>query len=131
MKIFVGSALLLSMLVLIGSGNLAAPQNARTSMAMPTNTLLVAQLNAKQVVGGSSSRATGTGAFLLDPVQHTIAYSLTYEGLQAGGPKSIVLSNFGKGKNGDVVQILCGAGTDPCPNSNSGTISGRLGRSGG
>jgi len=130
-KTFVGRGLLLAMAALIGSANFAATQNSGTAMAMPTNTLLVAQLNAQQVVGGSSSRATGTGAFLLDPVQHTLAYSLTYQGLQAGGPKSIVLANFGKGKNGEVVKMLCGAGTQPCPNSNSATISGRFERSDG
>ena len=34
-------------------------------MTMAENTMFVAQLDAKQVVGGSSSKATGTGAFLI------------------------------------------------------------------
>jgi len=131
MKTFLCCFLSIAMTALISSVNFAAAQSAGKGMAMPTNTLFVAQLNAQQVVGGSSSRATGTGALLLDPVKHTLAYSLTYEGLQAGGPKSIMLSNFGKSKNGDLVKILCGAGTKPCPYSNSATISGRFERSDG
>jgi hypothetical protein len=111
------------MAALISSSILATAQNAGAGMAMPSNTLLVAQLDAKQVVGGSSSRGTGTGAFQLDPVQHTLAYRLTYEGLQTG-PKLIALYNFGKGKNGEVVHILCGADAESCPNSKSATISG-------
>lgn len=105
----------------------ALAQTAHQGMNMAVNTLLVAQLDSKQVVGGSSSRATGTGAFLLDPVQHALSYRLTYEGLQAGAPKRIALSNFGKGKNGEVVKVLCGADAEPCPNSNSATIAGHLG----
>lgn len=129
MKTFVAYGLLLLIAALIGSFNHADAQSRGAGMAMPANTLLVAQLDSKQVVGGSSSPATGTGAFLLDPVQHTLAYSLTYQGLQAGGPKSITLSNFGKGKNGDVLKILCGGDAAPCPSSNSATISGRFERS--
>src|SRR5271169_1105326 len=119
MKTLLGCGLLLAMAALIGSANFAAAQHSGAGMAMPTNTLLVARLNAQQVVGGGSSRATGTGAFLLDPVQHTLAYSLTYQGLQAGAPKSIALYNFGKGKNGEVIKTLCGPGTQPCPGSNA------------
>src|SRR5580700_7595041 len=72
MKNFAGCRLLLVTAILIGSTNFAEAQNAGVGMAMPTNTLLVAQLDAKQVAGPSSSSATGTGAFLLDPVQHTL-----------------------------------------------------------
>jgi hypothetical protein len=128
MKNFAGCRLLLVTAILIGSTNFAEAQNAGVGMAMPTNTLLVAQLDAKQVAGPSSSSATGTGAFLLDPVQHTLDYSLTYQGLEAGGAKSIALYNFGKGKNGEEVKKLCGAGAQPCPNSTSATISGRFER---
>ena len=38
----------------------AAAQSAGAGMNMPANAVLVAQLDSKQVVGGSSSRATGT-----------------------------------------------------------------------
>ncbi|SEC95166.1 CHRD domain-containing protein [Rhizobiales bacterium GAS191] len=120
--------LALTIAILLGGPHLAAAQNAGMGMAMPTNTLLVAQLDAKQVVGGSSSSATGTGAFLLDPVKHTLEYSLTYQGLEAGGAKSIALHNFGLGKNGDAVRTLCGAGAQPCPDGSSVTIAGRLER---
>jgi hypothetical protein len=131
MKQFLSLILLLVALLLITPANHAASQTKAPPMAMPTNTLLVAQLDAKEVVGGSSSPATATGAFLLNPVEHTLSYSLTYEGLQAGGPKSIVLANFGRGQNGETVEILCGSGAEPCPDSASATISGRLERSAG
>jgi hypothetical protein len=116
--------------VLIGSAVATAQSKAPPTppMLMPANTLLVAQLNAKEVVGGSSSHGTGTGAFLLNPVEHTLTFSLTYEGLRAGGSKSIVLGNFGRGKNGETVEILCGSGAEPCPGGDSATISGRLER---
>jgi hypothetical protein len=130
MKTLANSILLLVTVALIGSADFATAQSKTPPMPMPANTLLVAQLNAKEVVGGSSSRATGTGAFLLNPVQHSLAYSLTYEGLQGGGAKRIVLANFGKGKNGEVVKVLCGSGAEPCPSGNSATISGRFERAG-
>jgi hypothetical protein len=95
-------------------------------MPMPANTLLLAQLDAKQVVGGSASAATGTGAFLLDPARHSLSYNLTYQGLQNGPPKSIALYNFGRGGNGKMLAALCGAGTQQCPASASATISGRV-----
>jgi len=126
MKALAGLGLLLATAYVNGSSNLAIAQNADTGMRMPENTLLVAQLDARQVVGGSSSRATGTAAFLLDTVHHKMTYSLTYDALQAGPPRSIALSNFGKGKSGEVFRILCGKEAQPCPASTSATISGRF-----
>ena len=124
MKAFPGCFLVLVIVTLAGCGYGARAQNTGAGMAMPSSTLLVAQLDAKQVAGGSGSAATGTGAFVLDPVQHTLIYSLTYQGLQAGGAKSVALANFGKGKNGEVIRILCGDG-QPCPADPSATVSGR------
>jgi hypothetical protein len=94
-------------------------------MPMPANTLLLAQLDAKQVVGGSASAGTGTGAFLLDPARHSLSYNLTYQGLNAA-PKSIALYNFGRGRNGKTLAVLCGAGMQQCPARASATISGRV-----
>jgi hypothetical protein len=91
-------------------------------MAMPTTTLLAAQLDAKQVVDISVSRATGTGAFLLDPTARTLAYQLTYQGLEHGPAARIALHNFGSGKNGETVRVLCGEGAPPCPPSSSATL---------
>jgi hypothetical protein len=98
------------------------------AMGMSKSTLLVALLDARQVVGGSSSSATGTGTFLLDPAQHSMEYRLTYQGLVSGNAKSIGLYNFGQGKNGEPIKLLCGADSQPCPNGNSATISGRFER---
>ncbi len=108
---------------LIGSAHFAASQHA--GMPMAETTLLLAQLDGKQVVGGSASSASGTGAFLLDPVQRTLTYRLTYQGLEAGGASSIALRNFDKGGNGEAVRVLCGAEAERCPEGASATISGR------
>lgn len=86
--------------------------------------MLVAQLDAKQVVGGSPSKATGTGAFLLDGKKRTLAFSLTYEGLSSGRASRVSLYNFGRGKNGGMVRDLCGGDATPCPGGASATISG-------
>jgi hypothetical protein len=89
---------------------------------MAANTLFLAQLDPKQVVGGSASSASGTGAFILDK-KRMVQYRLTYQGLDAPA-KSIALYNFGKGRNGKAIKVLCGAGGEPCPAGNSATISG-------
>ena len=96
-------------------------------MHMPSNTLFVAQLNGGEVVGGSVSQATGTGAFLLDHARHTMSYRLTYQGLESGPAKSIAIHNFGRGRNGPVFAVLCGAGAKPCPDGNAATVSGTAG----
>lgn len=123
-----GRSLLLVMSLLIACADSASAQQADMRMTMSTKTLLIAQLDAKQVAGASASSATGTGAFLLDAVQHTLEFRVTYQGLDAGGAKSIGLYNFGKGKNGERVKELCGVVTQPCPDSASATISGRFER---
>ena len=112
MKRLTAAGFVLSVLILTGSTEFAAAQ-----MNMAENAMFVAQLDAKQVVGGSSSNATGTGAFLLDGAHKTLAYNLTYEGLSSGGAKSIALYNFGRGKNGEMVRDLCGGDAKPCPKS--------------
>ena len=121
MKRLIAGGLYLAVPILIGS-----PQFAAAQMHMAMTTLLVAQLDAKQVVGGSASTATGTGAFLLDAAHKTLAYNLTYEGLSSDGAKSIALHNFGSGKNGETIKVLCGGDAKPCPKFASATISGRF-----
>ena len=69
------------------TGDIAAAQDTGMGMAMPMNTLLVAQLDGEQVVGGRASRATGTGAFLLNSTQHSLSYDLSYQGLEAGAAR--------------------------------------------
>jgi|SRR5579859_1550643 len=128
MKTLAGLALLLAVANTIGSSNYAGAQSANARMPMPTKTLLLAQLDAKQVVGGSSSDATGTGAIVLDPVHRALAYSLTYQGLEAGAAKSIALYNFGMGKDGKAIITLCDSRTRPCPDTSSATISGSFER---
>ena len=121
MKRLTAAGFVLSVLILTGSTDFAAAQ-----MTMAENTMFVAQLDAKQVVGGSSSKATGTGAFLIDGKKRTLAYSLTYEGLSSGRAGRIALYNFGRGKNGGMVRDLCGGDAKPCPEVASATIAGRF-----
>jgi hypothetical protein len=95
-------------------------------MAMARTTLLVAQLDGLQVVGGGSASATGTGAFVLDSAARTLRYDLTFQGLESGGATSIVLRNFGKGGNGEVVKTICGSEAERCPSGAGATLSGNL-----
>jgi len=104
----------------------ASAQHAGMDMAMSKTTLLLAQLDAAQVVGGSQSHATGTGVILLDPSAHSLSYSVTYQGLDGNSAGSIALYNFGPGKTGDVVRIICGRDSAPCPIGSSATVTGRL-----
>lgn len=104
------------------AGARAQHEGMPMGMAMPATTLLAAQLDAAQVAGGSRSRASGTGAFLLDPVRRTLAFQLTYQGLENGPARSIALRNFGKGRDGEAVRVLCGDGGPACPGGSSATI---------
>jgi hypothetical protein len=130
MRQSVAPSFVLTLAFLIGSAHFATSQdsgmNMGAGMSMAENTLFLAQLDAKQVVGGSSSSATGTGAFVLDQ-KHALQYNLTYQGLDSDA-KSIALYNFDKGKNGEVVKVLCGPGAQPCPTGHAGTISGNFER---
>lgn len=118
------TTLLVAAFLATAGGEASAQRAGMPAMAM--NTLFLAQLDGKQVVGKSSSLATGTGAFVLDPRRHTLAYHLTYQGLEAGAPQSIALYNFGAGQNGKAIQMLCGAGAQRCPSSPSATLDGAL-----
>jgi hypothetical protein len=117
---------LLSALLTAGAAASASAQQA--GMQMPTNALLLAQLDAGQVVGGSTSHATGTGAFLLNPIDRMLSYSLTYAGLGSRGAQLIALHNFGRGRDGPVIRILCSPGTQPCPGGSAATIRGQFER---
>ena len=112
--------------ILFAFGPSALAQQAGMGMEMPKNTLLVAQLDAGQVTGGSQSHATATAAFLLDPAAHGLTYTVTYQGLGGDGAGSIGLYNFGPGRNGEPVRMICGKGAARCPAGGSATISGRL-----
>jgi CHRD domain len=116
----------LALAIFIGATELAAAQNTHMGMAMARTTLLVAQLDGRQVVGGGSSSATGTGTFLLDPSTRTLNYNLTYEGLESGGAKSITLRNFGKGGEGEVIKTICSSDAEHCPSGAGATLSGAL-----
>lgn len=106
----------------------APAQEMSHDMGMPANTLFVAQLSGNAVAEGSPSKATGTGAFVLDAAHHTMSYRLTYQGLESGQTKSIAIYHFGRGRSGPVYAKLCGGdGVKPCPAGNAATISGTVG----
>jgi hypothetical protein len=118
--------ILLALAIFIGATELAGAQNTHMGMAMARTTLLVAQLDARQVVGGGKSSATGTGTFLLDPSARTLNYNLTYQGLESGGAKSIALRNFGKGGVGEVIKTICSSDAEHCPSGAGATLTGAL-----
>lgn len=125
MKQFRGLSSLFITIILGLQGASAHAQKGGMGVAMPMQTLLVAQLDAGQVVVGSSSHATGTGVFLLDPHTRGLRYNITYQGLD-GSAGRISLYNFGPGKNGESVRVICGEAAARCPAGVSATISGRL-----
>ncbi len=110
--------------VLISALGTASAETLDSGMGMSTKVLLVAQLDAKQVSPPNSSKATGTGAFVLDSAAHRLEYNLTYEGMETGVPETIALYNFGPGKDGKVVVTLCGPQASHCPQQTSATVSG-------
>jgi len=114
--------------LLLGTSSSAWAQHVHGSGELGHKTLLVAQLAGEQVATGSDSKATGTGAFQIDPVRRTFEFQLTYQGLEHGPPQSIALYNFGRGKVGEPVYVLCVAPTNPCPRTTSDTIAKRVGR---
>jgi hypothetical protein len=114
--------------LLIGLSSPAWAQHMHGSGELGHKTLLLAQLDGEQVAGGSDSKATGTGVFQIDPVSRMFEYRLTYNGLERGSPQSIVLYNFGRGKSGEPVYVLCGSTNAPCPKGTSNTIAKKIKR---
>ena len=76
-------------------------------------------------VGGSKSKGTATGAFIFNPLQRTLSYSITYQGLGDSGAGTVALYDFGAGGNGEIIRVLCGKDAPACPAGGS-TIAGRL-----
>lgn len=87
--------------------------------------LYVAQLVGGKAVPRSPSRATGTGAFIVDPKARTMRFEVTYLGLETGPARGIGLYNFGAGGNGELVRQLCGSGALACPSGTSARIEGQ------
>ena len=85
--------------------------------------LFLARPNAANVIPRGTSKATATGAFIADPQERSVAWDITYQGLEHGPARTIALYNFGAGRNGDIVQLLCGEGK-PCPSGSAANIVG-------
>ena len=121
------SCLLVGFCVTCNAVTVATAQEMRHGMDMPANTLFVAQLAGDAVAGGSPSKATGTGTFVLAAARRAMSYRLTYQGLESDRAKSIAIYHFGRGRNGPVYAMLCGGnGAKPCPTGNSATIAGTV-----
>jgi len=103
---------------------LAQPRPAQTTVHHGGPTLFVAQAEGAKTVPPSNSAATATGAFLVDPQRRTMRYDFTFHGLERGAPKTIALYNFGPGRNGERVHVMCGAGASACPDAASGNVTG-------
>lgn len=101
-----------------------AAQDPMPGHTHAASTLFVAQADGAKTVPPSGSAASATGVFVVDPARRSVAYDLTYQGLEHGGPKTIALYNFGPGRNGRMVHALCGEGAPACPDAASGNIRG-------
>jgi len=93
------------------------------AMSHGGTTLFLVQGRAAKVVPPSTSSATATGAFLVDPARRSVSYEITFHGLENGPPRSIALHNFGAGANGAVIHRICG-GNRPCPDLTSASLTG-------
>jgi hypothetical protein len=102
-----------------------ATQDQHAGMEMPEQTLLLANLDASQVVKKSDSPASGTATFLINTVTRTLTYQLSYEGLDVRGARSITVRNFAAGQDGEVIAVICDE-RKPCPKTTSTSLSGRL-----
>lgn len=108
---------------------LAVPCVARAQeppMTHPRSTFLAARLEAKNVVPPSVSSGSGTGVFvfLAKGREATVSYQLSYATLLSPEVRSILLRNFGAGKEGRVVHVVCGEGAKSCPAGTDGTLRG-------
>jgi hypothetical protein len=97
------------------------------SMRMPSTTFLAARLEPQNVVPPRAGAGSGTGVFVFDGAgqQFALRYRLTYATLASPDVRSVLLRNFGAGKEGAIVHRMCGEGAPPCPAGNDATLSGR------
>jgi hypothetical protein len=72
--------------------------------------------------------ASATVAVVVSRGSARLTYDLTYHGLTGGAPVRIALHNFGRGGNGPVVALICGAGAAACPATPSARLAGTLER---
>ncbi|HYM99097.1 MAG TPA: CHRD domain-containing protein, partial [Aestuariivirgaceae bacterium] len=88
-------------------------------------TLYVAALEGQQVVSPVTTKASGTGAFILkvDGNRNSLGYDLTYQSLLKP-PRRIALRNFGEGGVGRVVHVICGGDAPACAQQTGTTLKG-------
>src|SRR2546426_1065209 len=89
-------------------------------------TFLAARLEASNVVPPSESSGSGTAVFLFSEQDRksTLAYQLTYATLASPDVRSITLRNFGTGKEGQIVHVICGPESQNCPEGTDATLRG-------
>ena len=89
-------------------------------------TFLAARLEASNVVPPSESPGSGTAVFLFSEQDRrsTLAYQLTYATLASPDVRSITLRNFGTGKEGRIVHVICGQESQKCHDAADSTLRG-------
>jgi len=95
-------------------------------MTHSRSTLLAARIDASNVVTPSKSSGSGTGVFVFSAKdrQSALSYQLSYATLTSPEVRSITLKNFGAGKDGLVVHVICGEEAKKCPTGTDGTLRG-------
>jgi hypothetical protein len=90
------------------------------------STFLAAHLKASNVVPPSKSSGSGSGVFVFSAKDHqsALSYQLSYATLTSPEVRSITLKNFGAGKEGSVVHVICGVEGKKCPTGTDATLHG-------
>lgn len=110
--------------VLMSASMALAQSSHRPRMHSSGPTLFIAQATGGAVVPPQASKATATAAIIVDRAKGSISYDITFNGLERGAASRIGLYNFGAGKNGGTVLLLCGGdGAPACPRRPSARIA--------
>src|SRR5579864_358396 len=104
-----------------------SPAQQQSRMTTEGANLFAARLESQNVVPPSSSSGSGTGVFVLSSRDRRpmLVYQLTYATLSSPVVRSINLRDFGVGKEGAVVHVMCGIETQKCPSGSDGTVHGQ------
>jgi hypothetical protein len=108
---------------------LASPCDLRPQeppMSHSRSSFLAARLEASNVVPPSTSPGSGSGVFVFSAKGHqsALSYQLSYATLASPEVRSITLNNFGAGKDGKVVHVICGEEAKKCPTGTDATLRG-------
>src|SRR4051795_7355847 len=113
----------LGLVILAAAAGVRAQEHA--DHVMPKQTLFTVRAVPEEVVKrtATATKASATGAFVIAPDAKLVSYRVTWNALR-GSAARVDLHNFGRGREGKVVQELCGRRTRPCPAGRGATIEG-------